>query len=94
VVIEPEDWSLDYDRRVSKKPVPAGSECHWRVVPFFLDAYEPPAIEDSSLEYATTIAQGLVNGPHRLEIVSETGEPIPIRAVRIYEPPFKGGSES
>lgn len=94
VVIEPQDWSLDYDRRVSKKPVAAGFECRWRVIPYFLDVYEPPVIEDSSLEYATTLAQGLANGPHTLEVISETGEPLPIRAVRVYEPPVKGTGES
>jgi hypothetical protein len=93
VVIEPEDWSLDYDRRVSKKPVPAGFECRWRVLPLFVDVYEPPTIDDPSLEYATTVAQGLSNGPHKLELVSATGQPIPVRAIRVFEPPVKAASE-
>jgi hypothetical protein len=91
VVIEPEDWALDYDRRVSKKPVPAGFGCHWRVIPYFLDVYEPPEIEDPSLEYTTILAQGLANGRHTLEIASATGQPVAIRAIRIYEPPLKQG---
>jgi hypothetical protein len=39
-------------------------------------------VEDASREYATTLAQGLSNSKHALEIVGE----VPIRAIRVYRP--------
>ena len=51
----------------------------------FVDAYEPPKAEDASREAVTTLAQGLPNGRHTLEIDG----PAPIQAIRIYKPPLK-----
>jgi len=68
--------------------VPNGYEIKWRVLPMFVDVYEPPAVADASREHATTLVQGLANGRHTLEITAEDGG-APIRAVRIYRPPVK-----
>ena len=88
-VIEPTDWILSYDRQVSKKPTPDGFTCRWQVRPYFVDVYEPPVIENPSLAYATTLAQGLANAKHTLEITSADGKAVPIAAVRVYEPPVR-----
>jgi hypothetical protein len=89
VVIEPDDWCLAYDRRVSGKPTPAGFESTWRVVPMFVDLYEPREVEDPSREYATTLAQGLPNERHTLELIAEDGRAAPIRAIRVFRPPVR-----
>lgn len=89
IVIEPEDWSLDRSRDFTKKPIPPNFEFKWSVVPYFVDRYETPATPDKTREYATTLAQGLHNGPHTLEIISESGKPLPLQAIRVYRPSFR-----
>lgn len=87
VVIEPEDWHIKRSRDFTKKPCPAGFEVTWKVVPMFVDTYDPARVEDPSREYPTTVAQGLPNGPHTLELVAEGEAPPAVRAIRTYRPP-------
>jgi len=89
VVIEPGDWCLAYDRRVSGKPTPAGFKTTWQVVPMFADVYEPPAVEDPTREYATALAQGLTNERHTLELIQQGNAAVPLRAIRVYRPPLR-----
>ncbi|MGD2175035.1 MAG: hypothetical protein PVJ27_06495 [Candidatus Brocadiaceae bacterium] len=89
VVIEPDDWHLKRSFDFSKEPTPVGFEVKWRVVPMFVDVYRPREIEDPTREYSTTLAQGLPNARHNLELVSEGDAPVPIRAIRVYEPPVR-----
>ena len=55
----------------------------------FVDDYAPAKVVDPSLDHATTLAQGLANAKHRMELVGEGDAPIPIRAIRVYQPPVK-----
>ena len=87
VVIDPADWHLNRATEYSKKVTPAGAVCHWRVVPMFADVYEPPVMGDRTRDYAVTIANGLPNGKHRLELIAETPEAPLLESVRIYRPP-------
>ncbi|MDB5352789.1 MAG: hypothetical protein JWN86_4036 [Planctomycetota bacterium] len=66
--------------------VPVGHEIRWKVVPMFADRYETPKTLDPSREAVTTLAQGLPNGPHLLELHHLSGAPVSVRAVRIYRP--------
>ncbi|MBN2127897.1 MAG: hypothetical protein JW741_00295 [Sedimentisphaerales bacterium] len=88
VVIDPNDWHMERTCKYAKKPVPDGFEIKWKVVPMFVDEYEPPRVEDPAREYATTVIQGIDNTRHRLELVAETGGPVPIRAIRVHKPPL------
>jgi hypothetical protein len=85
VVIEPEDWWVKTIQEWTKTKVPAGFEVTWKAVGLYSDAFVPPKIEDPSREYALTVAQGLPNAAHTLEMVG----PAAIRAIRIYRPPLK-----
>jgi hypothetical protein len=78
VVIEPGDWWVKNIRQITKSPVPAGFEVTWKAVLTGADTIDP-AQQDSA-----TVAQGLTNGKHALEIRG----PAPIRAIRIYRPPM------
>ncbi len=89
VVIDPQDWTFDFDRGVGKKPMPASVTVTWQTKAICTDTYAPLKVEDTSYEYPTTLAQGLPNTTHTLEIVSASGKPIDIAAIRVYEPPFK-----
>jgi len=85
VVIEPGDWWVKNTYQIVKKELKAGFKVTWQVKPMFVDAYEPPKAEDASRESVTTLAQGLPNGKHTLEIDG----PAPIQAIRVYKPPLK-----
>ncbi len=53
------------------------------------DVYEEPKAVDAAREYAVTLARGLPNEKHTLEVIVEgKGEP-PLRAIRVYRPPVK-----
>jgi hypothetical protein len=90
VVIEPEDWNLDYARRVFQRSVRDGFQIQWAVEPQGVDvvtcpAQTGPASAGPALEMTVTIAQGLSPGKHRLEL--RGGEQAAIEAIRIYRPP-------
>ena len=83
VVIEPGDWWVKNIHQMGKK-LPVGFEIKWKAVPLATDTFVAPKVEDESREASVTVAQGLPNGKHTLEIVG----PASIRAIRIYRPPF------
>lgn len=89
VVIEPGHWWFHNDWQLSKKPTPVGFEVKWQVVPLFTDVYTPPKIDDPTTEHAVTLAQGLSNGPHTLQIIVDGKGVVPIAAIRVYEPPLR-----
>ena len=89
VVIEADDWHLQRTCEFVHKPLEVGTEITWSVVPQFVDAYVPPAVENPASEYPTTVAQGLANTTHVLELRCTAGETAPIAAIRVYRPPLK-----
>jgi hypothetical protein len=87
IVIEPEDWNVAYALMLAGvKPVPSRFTVTWKVVPYFVDRFVSPGIDDPSVETAVTLAQGLRNTKHTLEIAGS--EETPIAAVRVYCPPL------
>jgi hypothetical protein len=85
VIIEPGDWRVRGLRW--KSLISAGSTIQWQVEPHFVDVYTPPQVVDPTREYTTTIAQGLSNTRHTLEIVPTTGGQVPLLSIRVYRPP-------
>lgn len=87
IVIEPEDWGVEFALMLPGiKPVPDTFTVRWSVVRHFEDTFTPPTSQDKTTEAAVTIAQGLTNEKHTLEI---SGSPAtPLAAIRIYRPPF------
>ena len=61
----------------------------WETRPLFEDGYQPPATPDKSREYATTLAQGLSNGPHVLELIPNGDGAVPIKGFKVYKPPLQ-----
>lgn len=63
------------------------SGARWSVVPFFADQFAVPAARNPFGETVVTVAQGLPNGKHTLEL---TGTPdTPLAAIRVYRPPLR-----
>jgi hypothetical protein len=86
LVIEPGDWNLAYSRKVFNRSLPAGHPVKWRVVPFFVDELSAPSNKQTGVEPTVTVAQGLSNGRHTLEIL---GREAAIAAIRVYRSPLK-----
>lgn len=89
VVIDPRDWTFAPAYVESKKTHPVGYEVHWSVVPMFTDVYKGPITDDPGKIYQTTLAQGLSNGPHTLEIIPNGDGPVAIESLQVYTPPLR-----
>ncbi len=87
VVIDPDDWNVGYALSLAQvKPVPDKFVVTWQTVARHLD--EIPVIKsqpDPAVENILTLAQGLLDGNHTVEILGD--ETLPIAALRIYCPP-------
>jgi len=97
-VIEPEAWNIAYsfglirskgENDKSKPPFvpPDKIVATWKVIPFFADEFQSPPAADPATETLVTLAQGLSNGPHELQLIGKDG-PVKIRAIRVYQPPL------
>ncbi len=87
VVIESADWSVKYALALPGiNTVPENFTVKWQTVPHFSDDFAPQAKANPAIENVVTLAQGLKNGAHVLEISG--GPQTPLAAIRIYRPPF------
>ncbi|HEY0867060.1 MAG TPA: GDSL-type esterase/lipase family protein [Fimbriimonas sp.] len=83
VLIDPKDWAVDYAMAVMGEPTPEGFEVKWSVVSMWVD--ESSLVTKGKMA-PLTIANGLPNGKHTLEIESE--KPEAIVSVVTYRPPL------
>jgi hypothetical protein len=89
IVIDPADWNVEYSMSLPGiKQVPVAFEVHWKVVPYFSDSFV--STPDPTVESVITVAQGLSNGKHTLEIIGDTHTPL--AAIRVYRPPYGDGN--
>lgn len=85
VVIETDDWNVNYALSLGGiTPVPDNFEVNWKVEPRFVDEFISPGVTNAAEETSVTLANGLFNGKHALEISGS--EATPIAAIRVYRP--------
>ena len=85
VVIETNDWNVTYALSLGGiKPVPETFEVKWSVTPRLVDEFISPGVTNAATETLVTLASGLPNGKHTLEITGS--EATPIAAIRAYRP--------
>ncbi len=93
VVILPEDWNVEFSLALPGiKPPPDKFTVRWTTVLDGQDTFAPPATQDKTVENVVTVAQGLQNGRHMLEIAGSPNTPL--TAIRIYRPPFAPGAKT
>jgi hypothetical protein len=93
VRIEPDNYFQGFQPASGKLlPLPVGYESKWQVLPLFTDTYKAVTIADSTREHAITLAQGLPGGKHVLELTVNGGGALPLKALRIYNPPYAASS--
>ena len=86
VVIEPDDYLFMLALQLSRNPRSETFEARWSVVPLFADEFAVPKTQNAFGDTVVTVAQGLPNGKHTLEVTG--GPDTPIAAVRVYRPPL------
>ncbi len=89
IVMMPDDWNAHYALTLAgMKPFPEKFTAKWSVVPRFVDEFIAPTMRPKNFDTVVTVAQGLANSRHTLEISGGPGTPI--TAIRIYRPPLPG----
>ena len=88
VVIRPEHWWLKTAPGKSSRIKP-GYELKFRTQLLGRDIYQKPKFRGFGRESTVTLAQGLTNEHHTLEIIPLERGKVPINAIRIYNPPLR-----
>lgn len=83
VVIPKESWVVRYALELAGREVPDSFEVAWHVVPRGIDHFGLEVAGRRGSESSLTLAQGLPNGPHWLEL---HGASEGIAALRVYRP--------
>jgi hypothetical protein len=89
VVIDTRDFKVLWGQERAKQLCPPGWEIRWKVVPQFLDTYRAPERHDDTLREPITLAQGLANTEHTLEIIPNGDGDVPLREVIVHRPPLR-----
>jgi hypothetical protein len=82
VRIDPKDYFRGHNA-----PLPADYVVTWSVKPTFVDRYAPAASTDKTRDGQITLAQGIPNAPHTLELKAADGATPRLLALRVYQPP-------
>jgi hypothetical protein len=84
VVLDPFDNQTAFTLLLSRDPNANAIEVRWSIVPTHADEFTLPARRNPFGDTTVTVAQGLPNGKHTLEVSG--GPNTPIAAVRVYRP--------
>jgi hypothetical protein len=89
VIIDPDDWLLPYALTLAGlDPLPAHITVAWSVEPRFRDSIpSPPGPGARPRDRVITLADGLPNGPHTLEVTGLA--PGDLEQIRVYRPPLE-----
>ena len=72
-----------------KKKCPDNFEVTWGVQTSFVDTYTPKKQDDDSKIDRVTVAAGINNGKHVLEIIPNGDGAVPIKEIVIHRPPLE-----
>lgn len=89
IVIDHRDFKVLWGQERAKQLCPVGWEITWKVVPQFLDTYTAAAAAEPGLVAPVTLAQGLPNREHTVEIIPNGDGAIPIRELVVHRPPLR-----
>lgn len=78
IVIEPDDWNLQFSRKTFGRKLPEGFQIKWKSVPQW----------DARLAANGPLVQGLTNGKHTLVLTGMAMQKSGLTALRIHRPPF------
>jgi lysophospholipase L1-like esterase len=86
VAIDHRDFKFPWARTYSGKPCPEGFEATWEAIPLFTETLAAPMDADKAKVRLVTLAKGLKNGKHTLEIIPNGDGAVPVEGVVVHEP--------
>ena len=89
ITIDPQWFHLDKICKLVKKTPAVGFYIKTKVFPVGLDTWAPKTGQNPAAEDFYTVAEGLTNDKHTLEIIPNGDGPLPLRAVVVYRPSLK-----
>ena len=89
ITIEPQDIVISWLFEYRKERLVCGVEGDWKVVPMFVDQWRPTGKADPGRWERLTLAQGLENREHTIEIIPDGNGNIPVKELIVHEPPLK-----
>lgn len=89
IVIDYRDFKVSWGLHRTEEKMPADYEITWSVVPLFTDTYDPPGVTDPADITRVTLAKGLENREHTLEIIPNGDGPVPVKQIVIHTPPIQ-----
>jgi len=78
IVIEPDDWNLQFCRKTFARMLDDGFRITWKCVPQW----------NNRLSATGTLVQGLTNGKHTLVLTGAAMQKAGLTALRVHRPPF------
>lgn len=85
IIIDPQDFFYG----VRRKSIPCPDKITWKVECMALDTWQPSANKDKAIANTYTLAQGLPNTEHTIEIIPNGNGPVPVKSLTVYTPPLK-----
>lgn len=89
VAIDYRDFKISWAQTYSKKPCPEGFVVTWEAIPLFTETLATPADTDPSKVRLNTLAKGLANGIHTLEIIPNGDGAVPVESIVVHTPAWK-----
>lgn len=90
--IEPKDFSLKRTYKSLKKDGPPECDIKFKSFPLCLDEYQRIGGDAKTDGARQTLLLGLSNQKHRLTIISDGPQPLPIQSLTVYRPVFNPDS--
>ena len=89
LIIDPQWFMITHLVQKVRKgnPYPDGTSCTVSVRSNFLDVWKPQLPKNPASEDRYTLACGLANGPHTLEIIPNGDGDLPLNAIVVHRPP-------
>ncbi len=89
IVIDYRDFKVSWGLHRTEEKMPGNYGITWSVVPLFVDTYEPPEVTDPADITRITLAKGLENREHTLEIIPNGNGPVPVKQIVIHTPAIR-----
>lgn len=88
LIIDPKWFMIAPLMKIARKgkPYPQGTTCTVTIRPNHLDVWKPVLPANTASEDRYTLASGLSNGPHTLEIIPNQDGDLPLRAIVVHRP--------
>ena len=83
VIIDPSDFIFENARGWPHTWPTKGFEIKWKAESHYVDEY------DASKGGSATVAQGLTNREHTIEVIPNGDGAIPIKTIRVFSPPLR-----